>query len=144
MITASDFTGELETKVAQQLKSQRVGYLLGAGSSYLNGTGYPLAFELWDLIKGTISDTAKRADIQSKLDGRWRSKRHTLSPLGDSGARGIVHAQIASTGTAQRFRSSYRPARRPVRQGIQPELRPAHRTGSGTRTSTGDRRVLGG
>ncbi len=44
MVAASDFTTELEAKVAQQLKSQRVGYLLGAGSSYLNGNGYPLAF----------------------------------------------------------------------------------------------------
>jgi hypothetical protein len=37
MVAASDFTTELEAKVAQQLKSQRVGYLLGAGSSYLDG-----------------------------------------------------------------------------------------------------------
>jgi hypothetical protein len=31
MAAAPDFTTELETKVAQQLGSQRVGYLLGAG-----------------------------------------------------------------------------------------------------------------
>jgi len=69
MVAASDFTTELEAKVAQQLKSQRVGYLLGAGSSYLNGNGYPFAFELWDLIKGSITDAGKRDDIQAKLDG---------------------------------------------------------------------------
>lgn len=79
MTNASDFTTELETKVAQQLRSQRVGYLLGAGSSYLNGTGYPLAVELWDLIKGTISDTTKRADIQGKLDGGASGIEHALN-----------------------------------------------------------------
>ena len=69
MTTASEFTMELEAKVAQQLRSQRIGYLLGAGSSYLDGIGYPLAFELWDRIKPTITDTIKRDEIQSKLDG---------------------------------------------------------------------------
>ena len=54
MTTELDFTSALEAKVAEQLKAQRVGYLLGAGSSYLDNAGYPLAFELWDLIKDTI------------------------------------------------------------------------------------------
>ena len=67
MVVASDFTTELEAKVAQQLKAQRVGYLLGAGSSYLNRNGYPFAFQLWDLIKGSITDAGKRDDIQAKL-----------------------------------------------------------------------------
>lgn len=31
MVSASNFTAELEAKVEQQLKSQRAGYLLGAG-----------------------------------------------------------------------------------------------------------------
>ena len=50
MTEALNFIGELEAKVAEQLKAQRVGYLLGAGSSHLNNAGYPLAFELWNLI----------------------------------------------------------------------------------------------
>lgn len=68
MPAASTFTAELEAKVAQQLRSQRVGYLLEAGSSYLDGTGYPLAFELWDKIKDRITNVTERADIQAKLD----------------------------------------------------------------------------
>jgi len=36
MVAASDFTTELEAKVAQQIKSQRVGYPPGAGSSDLD------------------------------------------------------------------------------------------------------------
>ena len=58
---------EIEDKVAQQLKSQRVGFLLGAGSSYLNNYGYPLAFQLWDKIKDRITDLAKRQDTDKYL-----------------------------------------------------------------------------
>jgi hypothetical protein len=68
MTTEPDFTSTLEAKVAEQLKAQRVGYLLGSGSSYLNGNGYPLTGELWDKIKDRMKDTAKRDEIQAKLD----------------------------------------------------------------------------
>ncbi len=64
MTEALNFIGELEAKVAEQLKAQRVGYLLGAGSSYLDNAGYPLAFELWDLIKDRIVDPQKRATFR--------------------------------------------------------------------------------
>lgn len=103
MITATDFTNELETKVAQQLKSQRVGYLLGAGSSYLKGIGYPLAFELWDLIKDTISDTTKRADIQAKLDGGARGIEHALDLLDDGGANDTPYRHLVTTALAGLF-----------------------------------------
>ena len=62
-----DFINALEAKVAEQLSAQRVGYLLAAGSSHLNGTGYSHAFELWDRIKDRIADRARRGDIQAKL-----------------------------------------------------------------------------
>jgi len=62
------FSDSLVKKVQEQLKSQRVAYLLGAGSSYLGGNGYPLAASLWGLIEGGISDNTIRADIQAKLD----------------------------------------------------------------------------
>jgi hypothetical protein len=78
MRKALDFTSTLESKITEQLQSQRVGYLLGAGSSYLNGRGYPLSFELWDKIKDYIADTAKRDDIQAKID--------------TPGTKGIEHA----------------------------------------------------
>jgi len=47
MSEPSAFHAKLEQAVRQQLQSQRVGYLLGAGSSYLDGGGYPLTSELW-------------------------------------------------------------------------------------------------
>lgn len=103
MTTASDFTKELESKVAQQLKSQRVGYLLGAGSSYLNGAGYPLAFELWDLIKGTISDVTKRADIQAKLDSGASGIEHALDLLDDGGANDTPYRHLVTAALAELF-----------------------------------------
>ena len=103
MSTASDFTNELETKVAQQFKSQRVGYLLGAGSSYLKGTGYALAFELWDLIKDTISDTTKRADIQAKLDGGASGIEHALDLLDDGGANETPYRHLVTAALAELF-----------------------------------------
>lgn len=100
MITDADFTRALEAKVAEQLKSQRVGYLLGAGSSYLGGAGYPLACELWDLIKDRITDSQCRADIQAKLDGGATGLEHALDLLDGGGAidtqyRHLVTAAIA-------------------------------------------------
>ena len=82
MTTESDFKGLLKPRLRKQPKAQRVGYLLGAGSSNLDNAGYPLAFELWALIKDRITDTQKRADIQAKLDG---------------GATGLDDAEISST-----------------------------------------------
>lgn len=103
MTTASDFTTELEMRVAQQLKSQRVGYLLGAGSSYLNGTGYPLAVDLWELIKDTISDATKRADIQAKLDGGANGIEQALDLLDDGGANDTPYRHLVTAALAELF-----------------------------------------
>jgi len=103
MAAASDFTTELEAKVAQQLKSQRVGYLLGAGSSYLNGNGYPLAFELWDRIKGSIADAGKRDDIQAKLDGGANGIEDALDLLDDGGAADTPYRHLVTAALAELF-----------------------------------------
>ena len=55
-------------KAQEQLRSQRVAYLLGAGSSYLGGNGYPLTASLWGLIKDRMPDDTIRSEIQAKLD----------------------------------------------------------------------------
>lgn len=103
MSIASEFTAELEAKVAQQLKSQRVGYLLGAGSSYLNNAGYPLAFQLWDKIKGSITDSAKRKDIQDKLDGGANGIEHALDLLDDGGASDTPYRHLVVIAIADLF-----------------------------------------
>ncbi len=103
MAAASAFTTELEAKVVQQFKSQRVGYLLGAGSSYLNGNGYPLAFQLWDLIKGTIPDVEKRDAIQAKLDGGANGIEHALDLLDDGGAHDTPYRHLVTAALAELF-----------------------------------------
>ena len=99
----SDFIAELEAKVAQQLGSQRVGYLLGAGSSYLNGIGYPLAFQLWDLIKTGITDIARRTDIQNKLDSGANGIEHALDLLDDGGANDTPYRHLVTAALAELF-----------------------------------------
>lgn len=103
MAAATDFKIELETRVAQQLKSRRVGYLLGAGSSYLSGDGYPLAFQLWDRIKDRIKDRTKRADIQVKLDGGANGIEHALDLLDDGGANDTPYRHLVTTAIAELF-----------------------------------------
>lgn len=103
MTTEPDFTSALEAKVAEQLKAQRVGYLLGAGSSHLDNAGYPLAFELWALIKDGITDTQKRADIQAKLDGGATGLEHALDLLDDGGAMDTPYRHLVTAAIADLF-----------------------------------------
>ncbi|MDQ7836801.1 MAG: SIR2 family protein [Humidesulfovibrio sp.] len=105
-----DFITKLEAKVRQQLKSQRVGYLLGAGSSYLNGEGYPLAVNLWDQIKDSITDVSRRADIQAKLDEGANGIEHALDLLDDGGAEDTPYRHLVTTALAKLFMSKAPPS----------------------------------
>lgn len=64
----ASFHEHLEKKIQEQLCSQRVGFLLGAGASYLDGRGYPLATQLWERIRDNL-EAVEREAIQAKLDG---------------------------------------------------------------------------
>lgn len=103
MTTEPDFTSALEAKVAEQLTAQRVGYLLGAGSSYLDNAGYPLAFELWDLIKDKITNTHERAEIQAKLDNGATGIEHALDLLDDGGANDTPYRHLVTAAIADLF-----------------------------------------
>lgn len=103
MLAAADFIGRLEAKVTEQLHAQRAGYLLGAGSSYLDGEGYPLTFALWDLIKGRIADDAKRSEIQSKLDAGASGIEQALDLLDDGGANDTPHRHLVTNALAEHF-----------------------------------------
>lgn len=98
-----DFIHTLETKVREQLSAQRVGYLLGAGSSYLDGTGYPLAIELWDRIKDCITDIHKRNEIQAKLDEGANGIEHALDLLDDGGPVEGPHRHLVTAAIAELF-----------------------------------------
>lgn len=54
------FKDRLYIKVREHIKGKRVGFLLGAGSSFLDGTGYPLAAGLWPAIKTRTTDGDQR------------------------------------------------------------------------------------
>lgn len=103
MSSVSTFISKLETKVTEQLASQRVGYLLGAGSSYLNGQGYPLAFQLWDRIKDSITDVDMRQDIQGKLDSGADGIEHALDLLDDGGASDTPYRHLVASSIADLF-----------------------------------------
>ena len=98
----SDFQKKLEEKVRKQLSSQRVGYLLGAGSSYLNGNGYPLMTNLWDLICGAILPD-KRAEIQAKLDAGADGIEAALDLLDDGGIHETPHRHLVTEAIAEHF-----------------------------------------
>ena len=83
---SDNFIQEVERKIREQTKSKMVGFLLGAGSSYLDGEGYPLAGQLWDRISGDVPKK-QRQEIQEKID---------------NGAKGIEHAlDLLDTGNAE-------------------------------------------
>lgn len=79
-----NFVRNLEAKVREQVKSRNVGFLMGAGSSHLDGTGYPLAGELWEKILNDVPEPG-RQEIQEKLDNGATGLEHALDLL-DTGA----------------------------------------------------------
>jgi len=100
---AITFSERLLAKVDEQLGAQRVGYLLGAGSSYLDGNGYPLAFELWDKLKHLIADTTKRDEIQAKLDSGANGLEHALDLLDDGGPVEGKHRHLVAKAISDFF-----------------------------------------
>lgn len=104
MPVTTSFLSRLEAKVEQQLGSQNVGYLLGAGASYLGGKGYPLASELWGLIATSIR-SPEREDIQAKLDGGAEGLEQALDLLDDGAVIEKPHRLLVTDAIAKRFRS---------------------------------------
>ncbi len=105
MTVTPDFIARLESKVAEQLRAQRVGYLLGAGSSYLSGAGYPLAFQLWEEIRDRITDSARRSEIQAKLDAGAEGIENALDLLDDGLPQEGPHRHMVTAAIAEVFES---------------------------------------
>lgn len=103
MAALPEFLSNVEGKVKEQLKGVRVGYLLGAGSSYLDNAGYPLSSELWGLIKDRIPDISKRAEIQAKLDTGATGIEHALDLLDDGGAMDTPYRHLVTAAIADLF-----------------------------------------
>jgi hypothetical protein len=76
----NNFITDIENKIREQTNSKMVGFLLGAGSSYLNGNGYPLAGQLWGNISKDVPEQ-ERQEIQEKIDGGATGIEHALDLL---------------------------------------------------------------
>lgn len=98
----SAFHNKLENKVSKQLSSQRIGYLLGAGASYLNGNGYPLATEMWSLICDKLPEP-ERNDIQSKIDEGADDLEAALDLIDDGGVEDKPHRHHVIHAIANHF-----------------------------------------
>lgn len=103
-MNAASLRNRLEAKVSHQLRSQHVGYLLGAGASHLSGKGYPLAGELWKYIATKIR-SAERNEIQVKLDGGAGGIEHALDLLDDGTAVEKPHRHLVTEAIAEYFLS---------------------------------------
>ncbi len=103
-MTPASFLDRLESKVQQQLSSQYVGYLLGAGASYVGGNGYPLASELWEYISTKIR-SPEREEIQNKLDSDADGIEHALDLLDDGAAIEKLHRHLVTEAIAEHFLS---------------------------------------
>jgi len=103
MSNRENFKEELERSVRSQLKSRNVGYLLGAGASYLEGSGYPLAFTIWDRIKNDIPQP-EQDEIQAKLDTEGtEGLEHALDLLDPGGPEPTPHRNFVVEAIAKLF-----------------------------------------
>lgn len=97
------FIVELEKSVSSQLKSRNVGYLFGAGASYLGSSGYPLALTIWDCIKDDIPQQ-ERDEIQAKLDmDGTEGLEHALDLLDPGGPDPTPHRHFVIDAIAKLF-----------------------------------------
>ncbi|MBL6952267.1 MAG: SIR2 family protein [Alphaproteobacteria bacterium] len=104
MANNQDFVARLERKVEDQLCSVRVGFLLGAGSSYLDGTGYPLAGALWPAINHLVPKYV-RDEIQQKLDEGANGIENALDLLDRGEVDERPHRHLVATAIAEHFGS---------------------------------------
>lgn len=104
MRIGTTFTARLEAKVEQQLHSQRVGYLIGAGASFLDGRGYPLAGQLWEAIAERVR-CPEREEIQAKLDAGANGIENALDLLDDGSVTEKPHRHLVTEAIAEHFRS---------------------------------------
>ena len=103
MVEENEFIYRIEKKVVDQLHSQRVSSLLGAGSSFLDGKGYPLAREIWELIKEKIKDKRIKIDIQNELDEGASGIEDAFDLLDHGVPQGTPHRHWVSDAIAVLF-----------------------------------------
>ncbi|MBK9385763.1 MAG: SIR2 family protein [Planctomycetes bacterium] len=103
MKKGASFTAKLVKEVQRQLRGQRVGYLLGAGSSYLGRKGYPLAFDLWQRIRKCVEEPV-RAAIQEKLDAGATGIEQALDRFDDGDTKDTPYRHAVTAAISKSFR----------------------------------------
>ena len=103
MPPTADFASRLEAKISNQLGAQRVGFLLGAGSSFLDGAGYPIASALWESIRYRIADSDISGDIQKKLDDGADGLEQALDLLDNGQVIETPHRHLVTDAIAELF-----------------------------------------
>ena len=98
----ASFPARLRAKVGQQLRSEGVAFLLGAGCSYLNSKGYPLASQLWPLIRDEIKP-ALAEEIQRKLDLGAAGIEEALDLLDEGKPDDFPHRHVVARAIAAHF-----------------------------------------
>ncbi len=76
------FEEKLRAKIEQQIHSREVGFILGAGASFLNGAGYPLASGLWNAIRPVLSPDDQTL-IEAEVTRRSCGLEEALDALDD-------------------------------------------------------------
>jgi hypothetical protein len=91
-------------KLVQQIHATDVGFLLGAGASYLNGVGYPLASGLWSTVREGISPEDREL-IEAEVTRRACGLEEALDVLDDGSVpRQQLRHRVASA-IADHFRA---------------------------------------
>lgn len=85
MSQAQSFESRLRAKLREQICGRNVGYLLGAGASYLNGRGFPLAGGLWPAISDGMQP-GERGEIEHQFEEGALNIEAALDRLDASGS----------------------------------------------------------
>jgi len=98
------FEEKFQAKVVEQIHAKDVGFLLGAGASFLNGAGYPLARGLWNAVKPLLSQDDQTL-IDTEVTQRGCGLEEALDVLDDGSVpRQQLRHRVASA-IATHFRA---------------------------------------
>jgi len=105
------FEEKFEAKVVQQIHAADVGFLLGAGASFVNGAGYPLASGLWNAVSADVSPQDREL-IDAEVTRRACGLEDALDVLDDGSVpRQQLRHRVASA-IADHFRALDPPLQR--------------------------------
>ena len=97
------FEERFRDKISQQIHAKEVGFLLGAGASFLDGKGYPLASGLWNAVRAGVSED-DRALIEAEVVRRGCGLEEALDALDDGSVPRLQLRHRVAEAIANHFR----------------------------------------